>query len=357
MAWNTPGGNDENKRKADDAFSRLLRPLRGIAGDGGYLRWIAIALVVLLALDSFVLVTEQQRGVVLRFGRFARVMQPGPHLKLPWPIERVVKVEATQIQTFSDNVPVLTSDENIVKVEINVQYRVRDPQLYLFGTRDAREVLAQAALSTVREQVGRSNLETVLGAREALAVSARQQLQDSLDAYRTGLVVTELNLPNARPPDEVKPAFDDVNSAQQDRDRLVSEAQAYAARIVPEARGKAARVRTVAEGYKTAAIANATGDAQRFDLLVAQYKVAPDVTRKRLWLETVQEVLSRNRTVVGGDGRQLIYVPMPTTASAPAATTPPYLPDVLSPAVTATAADDDVRPGRQPRSDDREVER
>jgi membrane protease subunit HflK len=269
----------------------------------------------------------------------------------------VIKVEATQIQTFGDNVPVLTSDENIVKVEINVQYRVRDPQLYLFGTRDAREVLAQAALSTVREQVGRSNLDTVLGAREALAVSARQQLQKSLDAYRTGLVVTELNLPNARPPEEVKPAFDDVNSAQQDRDRLVSEAQAYAARIVPEARGKAARVRTVAEGYRTAAIANATGDAQRFELLVAQYKAAPDVTRKRLWLETVQEVLSRNRTVVGGDGRQLIYVPMPTTTSAPAATVPPYLPDVLSPAVTATAVDDDVRPGRQPRSDDREVNR
>ncbi|GAA5011227.1 FtsH protease activity modulator HflK [Pseudoluteimonas lycopersici] len=356
MAWNTPGGNDGGKR-GDDWLSRLSGPFRGIAGDGGYLRWIAIAVVVMLALDSFVLVTEQQRGVVLRFGQFARVMQPGPHLKMPWPVERVIKVEATQIQTFSDNVPVLTSDENIVKVEINVQYRVRDPQLYLFGTRDAREVLAQAALSTVREQVGRSNLDTVLGAREALAVSARQRLQKSLDAYRTGLVVTELNLPNARPPEEVKPAFDDVNSAQQDRDRLVSEAQAYAARVVPEARGKAARVRTVAEGYKTAAIATATGDAQRFDLLVAQYKAAPEVTRKRLWLETVQDVLSRNRTVVGGDGRQLIYVPMSAPTQAPAATTPPYLPDVLSPAVTATTVADDVRPGRQPRSDDREVNR
>lgn len=355
MAWNTPGGNDEGERKRGDWRSRLPRPLREL-GDGGHLRWIALALVLLLVLDSVVLVTEQQRGVVLRFGRFARVLQPGPHLKMPWPIERVVKVEATQIQTFSDNVPVLTSDENIVKVEINVQYRVRDPQLYLFGTRDAKEVLAQAALSTVREQVGRSNLDTVLGARETLAVSARQQLQKSLDAYRTGLVVTELNLPNARPPEEVKPAFDDVNSAQQDRDRLVSEAQAYAARIVPEARGKAARVRTVAEGYKTAAIATATGDAQRFDLLVAQYKAAPEVTRKRLWLETVQDVLSRNRTVVGGDGRQLIYVPMQAQpAAAPAV--PPLLPDVLSPTISATPVDADARPGREPRSAGREVDR
>src|SRR6185312_8448289 len=140
------------------------------------------------------------------------------------------------------------------------------------------------------------------------------------DAYRTGLVVTELKLPNARPPEEVKPAFDDVNSAQQDKDRLTSEAEAYAANIVPVARGNAARVRTVAEGYKTAAIARATGDAQRFTLLVDQYRNAPDVTRKRLWLDTVQQVLAGNRTIVGGDSRQLIYVPMGKQGSADAAT-------------------------------------
>jgi membrane protease subunit HflK len=355
MAWNTPGGNDDSKRKADDAFSRLLRPLRGIGGgDGGYLRWIAIAVVVLLALDSFVLVTEQQRGVVLRFGSFARVLQPGPHLKLPWPLERVLKVNATEIKTFSDTVPVLTRDENIVSVEINVQYRVGDAQLYLFGTRNADEVLKEATLSAVREQVGRSDLDTVLSARNALAVSSKQRLQQALQVYRTGLVVTELNLPNARPPEEVKPAFDDVNSAQQDKDRLKNEAEAYASKIVPEARGQAARVRTVAEGYKTAAVARATGDAQRFDLLVTQYKAAPEVTRKRLWLETVQDVLAKNRTVVGGDGRQLVYVPM---QSPPASAAPPLLPDVLSPTVSATPGDADVRPGREPRSADREVGR
>lgn len=357
MAWNTPGGNDEGKRKADDWMSRLTQPFRGL-GDGGRWRWIGIAVVLLLVLDSFVLVTEQQRGVVLRFGKVSRTLQPGPNLKLPWPLERVLKVDATTIKTFSANVPVLTRDENIVSVELNVQYRVSDPVLFLFGTRDAGEMLQQAALSTVREQVGRSTLDTVLGARNALAVSARTQLQKSLDAYRTGLVVTELNLPNARPPEEVKPAFDDVNSAQQDKDRLTSEAQAYAAKIVPEARGQAARVRTVAEGYKTASIARATGDAQRFDLLVAQYKNAPEVTRKRLWLETVQDVLARNRVVVGGDGRQLVYVPLsaPAAPANPSAA-PPLLPDVLSPTVSATPADADARPGREPRSAEREVQR
>ena len=371
MAWNTPGsdnsgGSDPSGRSprrrnsGSNPLDELLDRARGLfggagGGDGGgnIGRWAAVVLGLWLVFNSFVLVTEQQRGVVLRFGEFARVLQPGPHLKAPWPIESVTKINATQIKTFSDNVPVLTRDENIVQVEINVQYRVNDPQRYLFGTRDADAVLQQAALSTVREQVGRSTLDTVLGARDALAVSARVQLQKSLDAYRTGLAVTELNLANARPPEEVKPAFDDVNSAQQDKDRLISEARAYAAQIVPEARGQAQRVRTVAEGYKTASVVRAQGDADRFSLVVDAYKTAPDVTRKRLWLETEQEVLSGNRKIVGGDSRQLIYVPMAekggnkSSASAPLLTTP----DILAP-VTATG--DETRVGRTSRPSGRE---
>ncbi|WP_147652808.1 FtsH protease activity modulator HflK [Vulcaniibacterium gelatinicum] len=353
MAWNTPGGSpNRGGRKpwtpSGGGIGRLLDNLRNFAGGGGAGRWVALILGLWLVFDTFVLVAEQQRGVVLRFGQFARVMQPGPNFKLPWPIERVIKVNATQIKTFSDNVPVLTADENIVQVEINVQYRVADPQRYLFGTRDADEVLRQAALSTVREQVGRSSLDTVLGARNALAVAARTNLQKSLEAYRTGLVVTELNLPNARPPEEVKPAFDDVNSAQQDKDRLISEARAYAAKVVPEARGEAARVRTVADGYKTAAIARASGDAQRFSLLVDQYRLAPEVTRKRLWLETVQQVLAENRKVVGGDGRQLIYVPMREAGGSAAAPQPPLVPAELV-APTVGAGEGERRPGRNPR--------
>lgn len=372
MAWNIPGKNSDNQpdkgarkawppRRSNDGggIGDLLEKLRGMfnGGGGGPLRWIGLAIVLWLVFNCFVLIAEQQRGVVLRFGQFSRVLDPGPHFKLPWPIERVTKVDATQIQTFTDTVPVLTADENIVQVTINVQYRVRNSRIFLFGTRDGNAMLQQATLSTVREQVGRSNLDTVLGAREALAVSARTQLQKSLDAYNTGLVVTELNLPNARPPDEVKPAFDDVNSAQQDKDRVTSEAQAYAANIVPVARGNAARIRTVAEGYKTAAIARATGDASRFTLLLDQYKDAPDVTRKRLWLDTMQQVLANNRKVVGGDGRQLIFVPMggPGGGSGSAGRSDqagalPVLPaDLMSPTVSATP-DNDIRPDRNPRS-------
>ncbi|WP_149194984.1 FtsH protease activity modulator HflK [Luteimonas suaedae] len=358
MAWNIPGkknnggsrGSDRNPwkpggggRGGGGAFDGLLNSLRGLfgGGGGGPLRWIGLALVIWLAFSSFTLIGEQQRGVVLRFGLAVRVMQPGPHFKAPWPIERVVKVNATSIRTFSNTVPVLTRDENIVVVSLNVQYRVGDPELFLFGTRDAARVLEQVAQGVVREQVGRSDLDTVLGARGPLSALAAKQLQDSLDIYRTGLIVTELNLQDARPPEEVKPAFDAVNSAQQVQESLVNEARAYAAKIVPEARGEASRTRTVAEGYKTAAIARATGDAARFSLLLDAYRSAPDVTRKRLWLETVQQVLSDNRKVVGGDGRQLIYVPMTGQGRSGSGdannNNPPVLPaELLSPTVGAS---------------------
>jgi membrane protease subunit HflK len=364
MAWNIPGGSGKDGRNPrprgnGNALDKLLEPLRGLFGGGaggsnaGMVRWIGVALALVLVFNCFVLITEQQRGVALRFGQVTRVLQPGPHFKWPWPVEQVIKVQATQIKTFSDTVPVLTRDENIVTVEVNVQYRVADPELYLFGSRDGDQVLQQATLSAVREQVGRSDLDTVLSARSALSVSAREKLQEALNEYRTGLIVTELNLPNARPPEEVKPAFDDVNSAQQDKDRARSEAEAYASKVVPEARGQAARVRTVAEGYKAASIDRATGDATRFTLLLDQYKAAPEVTRKRLWLETVQQVLAGNRTIVGGDGKQLIYVPMPAAgADAAAAGSAPLLtPDMVAPAVDATTTT--PRPARESRPEGR----
>lgn len=355
MVWNTPGnggdspdGNRQNPwpprrpngGRGGGGLDGVLDRVREVFGGngGGIGRWILLGLALLVLLSSFQLVGEQQRGVVLRFGQFSRVMQPGPNLKWPWPVERVIKVNATQIKTFSNTVPVLTRDENIVNVTMNVQYKIGDPRLYLFGSRDADRMLEQVSQSVVREQVGRADLDTVLGARGPLSVSAAQQLQASLDAYRTGLMVTELNLQDARPPEEVKPAFDEVNSAQQIKDQLISEARAYAARVVPEARGEAARRRTVAEGYKGAKIAQAEGDVARFSMLRDEYRNAPEITRKRLWLETVQDVLSRNRKVVGADSRQLIYVPMPaaggTAAGAPLA--PAIGAEALLPAIEST---------------------
>lgn len=381
MAWNTPGkgGGDgpdnDSPRRGDDhrpawrpsgggrrrgsgggGIDDVLQRLRGVFPDGGGTgRWLAIALVLWLAFNCFVLVGEQERGVVLRFGQFARVMQPGPNFKLPWPLERVTKINTTGVRTFSNSVPVLTRDENIITVSFNVQYNVNDPRRFLFGTRDAERVLQQVAQSVVREQFGRSDVDTALNNRGPLSAAAKTSLQASLDAYRTGISVTDLQLQDARPPEEVKPAFDEVNSAGQVNERLVNEARAYASKVVPEARGEAARTRTIAQGYKTASIARATGDAERFTLLVDQYRSAPDVTRKRLWLETVQQVLAENRKVVGGDGRQLIYVPM-DGRGAPSPTSQVLQQELVAPTVSAQqpeSGDADSRLPRPTRQGDR----
>src|SRR5687768_9254876 len=211
MAWNTPGSNDSGgsngrrppqRKPGGGGLDAVLDTLRGVFGGGAggtpIWRWVAIVFGLWLVFNTFVLVTEQERGVVLRFGQFARILQPGPHFKAPWPIESVTKVNATQSNSYSDKVPVLTRDLNMVSVDVNVQYRIGDPQKYLFGSRNADDVLKQAAQSAVREQVGRSNMDTILFGRGALTVTVRERLQQSLDAYRTGLVVTEFNLPDAR---------------------------------------------------------------------------------------------------------------------------------------------------------------
>ncbi|QBG89079.1 FtsH protease activity modulator HflK [Xanthomonas oryzae] len=372
MAWNTPGnkggdGPDPNRRRSwgprgggnGGGWGNLPAPLKELF-DGGVGRWILIAVVLMVLFSSFQLIGEQQRGVVLRFGQFSRILQPGPNFKLPWPIESVRKVNATEIKTFSNQVPVLTRDENIVNVSLNVQYQISDPRKYLFGSRNADLVLEQAAQSAVREQVGRSDLNTVLNNRGPLAIASKDRLQAALDAYNTGLAVTGVTLPDARPPEEVKPAFDEVNGAQQVRERLINEAQAYAAKVVPEARGQGARTRTGAEGYKQATISKAEGDADRFTLLQAQYVGAPEVTRKRLWLETVQKVLSENRKVIGSDGRQVIYVPLPADASKPATASgnagmPSMVPqDVLLNPPQSTSSEAIRNPERGPRLTGRE---
>ncbi|PPT51583.1 FtsH protease activity modulator HflK [Xanthomonas arboricola] len=376
MAWNTPGnkggdGPDPNRRRSwgprgggnGGGWGNLPAPLKELF-DGGVGRWILVAVVLMVLFSSFQLIGEQQRGVVLRFGQFSRILQPGPNFKLPWPVESVRKVNATEIKTFSNQVPVLTRDENIVNVSLNVQYQISDPRKYLFGSRNADLVLEQAAQSAVREQVGRSDLNTVLNNRGPLAIASKDRLQAALDAYNTGLSVTGVTLPDARPPEEVKPAFDEVNGAQQVRERLINEAQAYAAKVVPEARGQGARTRTGAEGYKQAVISKAEGDADRFTLLQEQYANAPEVTRKRLWLETVQKVLSENRKVIGSDGRQVIYVPLPANVSKSASNggtagnggMPSMVPqDVLLNPPQATGGSEGIRnPERGPRPTGRE---
>src|SRR5690606_23430677 len=194
----------------------------------------------------------------------------------------------------------------------NVQYQVRDPKLFLFGVREPDATLGQAAESAVRTVIGGSSMDTILsGQRTELMAEAKKLLQDTLDRYNTGLVLTELNFQNVRPPQEVKDAFDDANRALQDKQRLEEEAKAYASQVVPEARGDAATARAEAEGYKSERIARAEGDAQRFNLVESQFRLAPEVTRKRLYLETMEQVVGNTPKVIDfSNGKNILSLPL-----------------------------------------------
>ena len=351
MAWNTPGGGKDKDPKdpwdkgrggqgADvDAFLERLKANLGrvFGSDGGgrggnggtggsggpSLGLIVLAILLIwFVFDSWTLIDERQRGVVLRFGKYERLMTPGPNFKLPRPIESVIKVDATQVRNISDQVRMLTRDENIVLVDFNVQYQVSDPQLYLFGTRDPDDTLRQAAESAVREVMGNSVMDTILsGQRAELAAQASERLQAALNQYRTGLTVSEFNLQNARPPQEVKDAFDDAIIAREDKQRFENDALGYASKQVPEARGAAARIKAEAEAYQAEIVARAQGDADRFTLLLDEYLKAPAVTRKRLYLETMQDVLAANPKVIVGDrsGNNVMYLPLDRLSGAGAA--------------------------------------
>jgi membrane protease subunit HflK len=246
-------------------------------------------------------------------------MTPGLNFKFPHPIESVIRVNVGNVRQTNDQVRMLTQDENIVLVDFNVQYQVADPQAFAFNVRDPDATLGQAAESAVRTVIGGSDMDTILsGQRTELMAEARKLLQASLDQYGTGIALTGLNFQTVRPPPEVKDAFDEANRALQDKQRAEEEAKAYASQVVPEARGDAAGVRAEAAGYKAERIARAEGEAQRFSLVEAQYKAAPEVTRKRLYLETMQQVVGRVPKIIDfSPGKNIISLPTPLAEPQP----------------------------------------
>lgn len=349
MAWNEPGGGQRDPwsgggrknngggndggpdferwlKSMSDRLNRMFGGRRGRNGGGnangggggsgmaGIVLLVVGALAVWFAFDSFTVIEERERGVVLRFGEYSRQMDPGLNFKFPRPIEEVRKVDFTSVRSVSEEARMLTRDEALVLIGFNVQYRVSDPRQYLFGTRDPDDTVGQTAESAVRQVIGANTLDEILiGNRAALAAEARQLLQQTITRYNTGIELTEVNFASVDPPPEVKAAFDDAIAAREDRQRLEREAEAYASRVVPEARGAAARVTVEAEGYKEAKIARAEGEAARFTLLVGEYRKAPEVTRKRLLLETMEQVLAGNPKVmidVREGGQSLLYLPL-----------------------------------------------
>ena len=340
MAWNEPGGSgnkdpwgDRNKEQGppdlDEIIKKLQNKFSGLFGSGGGgtstraprggggmgLSFIAVVVLVIWALSGIYIVDEGKQGVVLQFGAFKKVTFPGPHW-YPRFIQSVEIVEVDKSRSLrvgmnTDESLMLTKDENIVDVKFEVQYRVKDPQDYLFNVVDPDRTIRTATESALREVVGTRDMNYVLE-RKDVAELTGTLIQEILDRYDTGLLVENVNLVYSEAPEEVKPAFDDVNSAEQDRDRFIEEARKYQNQIVPIARGEAARVEQEAEAYKQEKIVKAEGDAKRFNQLLVEYKKAPQVTRERLYLETMEEVLSNNSKVMIDvkEGNNLLYIPI-----------------------------------------------
>ena len=354
MAWNTPGGAGGDKdpwgqrRRADASgsdFEKFLRNLQqslgGLFGGGrrptggaGGGRNIGVGLIAVVALllwlaSGFYVVQQGERGVVLRFGAKTEVTEAGLRWHLPYPFERVEKVNVEKVSTIEigyrtvargggkNKVPkealMLTEDENIIDIEFAVQFKIKDPSAYLFNIRDPEVTIAQATESAVREVVGKSTLDFALTeGRNEVARDARELLQQILDRYDTGIEVVAVETQRAQPPDEVRAAFDDAVKAREDEQRLKNEAEAYANDVIPRARGGAARLLQQAEAYRSSTVARAEGDARRFSQIAVEYAKAPSVTRERLYLETMEQVLS-NSTKVFVDqkgGNSLLYLPL-----------------------------------------------
>ncbi|HEY8328722.1 MAG TPA: FtsH protease activity modulator HflK [Rhodanobacter sp.] len=356
MAWNEPGNNGQRdpwnrnrqggKSPLDDLLNNARKRLGKLGqGPGSILTGVVVVLVVGLLFSSYTIIGARQAGVVLRFGEYSRTLPPGFHLKLPQPIESVTKVEATRIRSVTDKVAMLTKDENIITIDFTVQYQVDDSRKYLFSLNDPDGTIGAAAEAAVRSAIGSSDMDQILSAAGAsLVAQAQETLQKTLDTYDSGLRVTEVSFQNVAPPNEVRDAFDDVNNAREDKQSIENAALAYASKVVPVARGDAARIAAEAAGYKAERVARATGDAARFELLLKQYKAAPEVTRKRLWLETMEQVMAKNPKVIDGSGgRNIINLPArqgsPTAAQPDAGTTGA----VVSPP-TGNAADKGAQP-------------
>lgn len=334
-----PPDLEEMVQRMQEKLSRLFGGGRGRATGGNaatYLPLLLLFAVFVLVMECAYVIQPGERGVVLRFGRHVATLTPGLSLRLPRPIEHVEKVNADLVQSMTHKASMLTRDENIVDIELEVQYKVRENEVdhYLFKVRGPEGTLRQATEASVREIIGGNTMDFILtDGRNQIARSIKETLQRILDDYQCGLQVNAVNIRSAKPPDEVKAAFDDAIKAREDEQRLINEAEAYKNDILPKARGAAARQQADAEAYKAKVIAQAEGDTARFTQLLEQYRHAPEVTRQRLYLETMEAVLGNlSRVIINDSGaRPLLYLPLEKPAGAAETPAPALPPPVAAP--------------------------
>jgi membrane protease subunit HflK len=296
--------------------------------------------------SGFYIVNEGQRGVVLRFGKYVETTQAGLRWHMPYPVEVVESVNLSQVRTveigYRNNVRskvlkeslMLTDDENIIDIQFAVQYILKNPEEFLFNNREPESAVMQAAETAIREVIGKSKMDFVLyEGREQVAAQTTVLMQEILDRYKIGVAISKVTMQNAQPPEQVQAAFDDAVKAGQDRERQKNEGQAYANDVIPKARGNAARLMEEAEGYKQRVIVSSEGDASRFKQILVEYSKAPGVTRDRMYLDMMQQVLSSSTKILVDQksGNNLLYLPLdkliqnsgPSPAPAQITETPP----------------------------------
>ena len=342
MAWNEPGGGGDkdpwstNRGKRgnqgppdlDEVFRNLQKKFgslfggkggrsggggTGLSGSGFGIGLVIALLFIFWMATGFYKVEEAERGVVFRFGEHVYTTQRGLHWHLPTPIERVEKVDVTKVYTIPINSTMLTEDENIVDILGTVQYQIDSAEEYLLNVRQPEMSLSQVTESALRQSIGRSKMDYVITeGRGEIAIRVRDIIQEIVNRYQSGINVFKVNIQNAKPPEAVKDAFDDVTRAREDEERFKNEAEAYRNEVLPKARGASARLREEAEAYKNEVIARAEGEAERFKQLLTEYQKAPKVTRDRLYIEMMESVLSNSSKImldVEG-GSNLLYLPL-----------------------------------------------
>ena len=269
--------------------------------------------LILWVLTGLYQIDDSERGVVLRFGEYHQTTTPGLKWRVPWPVDSVEVVNVNVVNRFKQQTTMLTSDENIIVVDLVVQYRKTNPVDFLFNVRDAEETLSEVSESAIREVAGKTKLDFILtDGRSEIAIQTQDLIQRTLDDYGTGIVITKVNLQDANFPLQVETAVQDAIKAREDKERFSFEAEAYANDVVPKARGEAAKMLQEAEAYKEMVVADAEGDADRFSKLLFEYQLAPKVTRDRLYIEAIENVYQNsNKVLMDSDGSgNLIYLPI-----------------------------------------------
>ena len=330
--WGQGGGNRPQQPPDVEEMIRAAKERFGKNMPGGGKSWkllIMVAAIFWMATGVYVIAPDEQ-GVVLRFGKHVDTTDPGPHFHLPYPIEKVLKPRVTQIRRIevgfrtrgrnSVDIPaeslMLTGDENIVDIDLSVQYRIKDGADYLFNVRNPRQdphaVVRSAAEASIRRVVARNSIDEALTiGKESIQSQTKVNMQALLDSYNSGLSIVAVQLQQVAPPQEVVHAFKDVASAREDKERSVNEAQGYFNDIIPKAKGEAAQVVKEAEGYKIAKVSRASGDAKRFTALYNEYKKAKNVTSQRLYLETMEVVYAdMKKVIVDAKSGVLPYLPL-----------------------------------------------